>query len=167
MKRPPEPAALDRIRDMRKLSTDAERLLWKRLRGRQIDGAKFRRQVWLGVYIVDFVCLDAGLIIEADGGQHVDAVEYDERRTVVMARPGFTVLRFWNNEVLQNIDGVVRTIADLLAAPSPSHAQAGAGPFLSPSGRGDDNPSPTLGEGGVRSAPSAEREGEGARGEAQ
>jgi len=138
MKRPPDIAPLDRVREMRKLSTDAERMLWKHLRGRQIEGAKFRRQVWLGDYIVHFVCLDAKLIIEADGAHHADAVDYDERRTAVLAIQGFTVLRFWNNEILQNIDGVLRVIGiHLVAEPSPSHsARAERAP-----------PSPQVGEG--------------------
>ena len=136
MKRPPGSDALDRQRSLRTFGTDAERLLWSRLRGRRLEKQKFRRQVWLGNYIVDFICLDANLIIEADGGQHAEQMEYDDRRTAFLEKEGFRVLRFWNNDVLTNLDGVLQVITNALnKRPSPSHA-SGAGPSLSPEGRG-------------------------------
>ncbi len=135
MKRPHGDETLDRARDLRRLSTDAERTLWRELRNRRLSGHKFRRQVWLGPFIADLVCLEARLVIEADGAQHADAVDYDDQRSAWLAREGFAVLRFWNVDVLTNIRGVIATI--YAALPSPSHAQERAGPSLSPSGRGE------------------------------
>lgn len=85
--------------------TDAERLPWRHLRQRQVAGQKFRRQHPMGNYIVDFACLEASLIVEVDGGQHADRQEYDRERTAWLEGRGFRVLRFWNNEVLTNIEG--------------------------------------------------------------
>ena len=110
MKRPEGSDPLDRARDMRKLSTDVEKRLWAHLRGRRLDGWKFRRQTWIGEYIADFVCIDARLVVEADGGQHADAVAYDDRRSDWLAGEGFRMLRAWNNDVLTNTQGVLRTI---------------------------------------------------------
>ena len=90
--------------------TDAERKLWQYLRLCQLDGHKFRRQVRIGPYIADFVCLKAMLIIEVDGGQHADARAYDSRRDDFMRGQGYRILRFWNNEVLGNMDGVWQMI---------------------------------------------------------
>ena len=86
--------------------TDAERLLWQHLRSRQLAGLKFRRQHPIGRYILDFVCLEAGLVIEVDGGQHGPQHSYDEARTAWLGQRGYRVLRFWNNEVLTNPEGV-------------------------------------------------------------
>jgi very-short-patch-repair endonuclease len=94
--------------------TDAERQLWKHLRLRNIDGFKFRRQHTIGLFIVDFVCLEAWLVIEIDGGQHADARQYDASRTAAIEKERFRVLRFWNNEVLENLDGVLKAISDAL-----------------------------------------------------
>ena len=102
-------------RALRSAMTDAERALWLHLRERQRNGAKFRRQHPTGGYIVDFVCLDAKLIIEIDGGQHMDRVVHDTRRTKVLQQHGYMVLRFWNNEVLGNLAGVIETIDEALA----------------------------------------------------
>ena len=90
--------------------TDAERALWQVLRGRQISGIKFRRQHPLGDYILDFVSLEIKLIIEVDGGQHASQMEYDQARTEYLQSAGFQVLRFWNNEVLIEIDSVKEKI---------------------------------------------------------
>ncbi len=90
--------------------TDAERRLWRYLRLRQLDGHKFRRQVPIGPYIADFVCLKAMLVIEVDGGQHAEAHAYDSRRDDFMRGQGYRILRFWNNDVLANMDGVWQTI---------------------------------------------------------
>ena len=92
--------------------TDAERLLWRELRSRQLAGHKFRRQQPLGRYIVDFVCLGKRLIIELDGGQHADGQqsEYDRERTAWLERNGYHVLRVWNHDILQCIEAVKQTI---------------------------------------------------------
>ena len=89
-------------------ATDAERLLWQRLRSRQIVGAKFRRQATVGPYIVDFLCIEAKLAVEADGGQH--APERDAARTAWLESRGLRVIRFWNHDILQNIDGALQAI---------------------------------------------------------
>jgi very-short-patch-repair endonuclease len=90
--------------------TDAERSLWRNLRLRNIDGFKFRRQHVISPYIVDFACIEAGLIIEIDGGQHGDAIAYDAARREFLQKAGFRVLRFWNSDVLGNIDSVMQAI---------------------------------------------------------
>ena len=90
--------------------TDAELRLWTRLRVEQIDGYRFRRQVPIGPYVVDFACLKARLVIEVDGGQHVQAKEQDDKRTAWLASQGFRVLRFWDNDVLTQTDGVLEAI---------------------------------------------------------
>ncbi len=108
-----------RARRLRTEMTDAELRLWMRLRCEQIDGYCFRRQVPMGPYVVDLVCLKARLVIEIDGGQHAQLVERDDRRTAWLASRGFKVLRFWNNDVLQQTDGVVESIrASLPETPS-------------------------------------------------
>ncbi|MGH6906086.1 MAG: endonuclease domain-containing protein, partial [Geminicoccaceae bacterium] len=86
-------------RTLRQNLTDAERRLWSRMRGRQLDGCRFRRQAPLGPYVVDFVCLAAQLVIEVDGGQHSWQAEQDAVRRSGLEANGFHVLRFWNNEV--------------------------------------------------------------------
>jgi len=104
-----------RARALRYNPTEAERLLWRQLRFWQIDGYKFRRQQPLGHYIVDFVCLGKRLVVEVDGGQHAEQqMKYDSERDVWLAAQGFSVLRFWNNEVLKNIDGVKEIILNKL-----------------------------------------------------
>ena len=97
-------------RDLRKSSTDAERLLWRHLRAKQLAGLKFRRQEQIGCFIVDFVCYKASLIIEADGGQHMTDKEKDRERTLWLESQGFRVLRFWNHEILTNIEGVLEVV---------------------------------------------------------
>jgi len=94
--------------------TDAELCLWKRLRAKQIDGYRFRRQVPIGPYIADFACLKAHLVIEVDGGQHAQTREQDDRRTALLASHGFRVLRFWDNDVLLETDGVLESICAAL-----------------------------------------------------
>ena len=111
-----------RARNLRKNSTDAERALWSLLRDRRLAGYNFRRQVPIGPYIVDFVCYQSKLIIEVDGGQHQVQKQYDDARTAWLESEGFTVLRFWNNNVLVNRAGVVCVVASVLeqrSAPSP------------------------------------------------
>ena len=101
-------------RRLRKNLTDAGSRLWLHLRQRQLGGFRFRRQVPLGPYVVDFACLAEKLVIEVDGGQHADRVEQDERRSAWLAANGFRVLRFWNNDVLANTQGVLQTIFEAL-----------------------------------------------------
>jgi very-short-patch-repair endonuclease len=107
-------------RRLRRGQTDAEHALWQRLRGRQICAAKFRRQYPIPPFIVDFCCVERRLVIEIDGGQHAATVETDRRRTQSLQRQGYRVLRFWNSDVLQQIDAVLDEIDRALRqAPSP------------------------------------------------
>ena len=111
MKKHPTGGARDRARALRRNMTDAERSLWQILRSAQIDGHRSRRQVPFGRYIADFVCHDARLIIELDGGQHEEAPPQEAERSRFLQHQGYRILRFWNNEVLSNLDGVHATIA--------------------------------------------------------
>jgi very-short-patch-repair endonuclease len=140
MKRPPGEEALERQRQLRRESTEPEKRLWKHLRGRQVAGLKFRQQVWLGPYIVDFFCAEARLVIELDGETHVgpEAEAYDERRTALIEAEGYRVRRFWNNDVMQNIEGVVGTIEEAAREPAPHPPTAS---------RRAPPPSPLQGEG--------------------
>ncbi len=104
---------------LRKQSTDTEKLLWSRLRAKQIISCKFRRQQPIGNYIVDFVCFSEKLIIELDGGQHAIQKNKDKERDNWLCKEGFTVLRFWNNEVIENLEGVLDVISRHLMSPSP------------------------------------------------
>ena len=112
---------LARAREMRREPTPAERALWRMLRDRRLEDHKFRRQLRIEPYIVDFVCLERRLIIEADGGQHSEN-GYDERRDAFLKREGFEVLRLWNNDILTNSAGVFDTIFAALTTPHPSAA---------------------------------------------
>ncbi len=105
-----KPQAKQRSRSLRRQMTGPEQRLWKSLRQRQIGNYKFRRQHPFGIYILDFVCLDARLVIEVDGGQHLESSEYDQSRTLWLEQQGFRVLRFWNNEVINNLDAVLNVI---------------------------------------------------------
>jgi very-short-patch-repair endonuclease len=118
---------------LRRELTDAERKLWSALRNRQLDGAKFRRQQPIGRFIADFVCQERRLIIEADGGQHSGNLT-DDRRTAFLEGKGYRVLRFWNNDILSNLDGVARVIAAALSTSHPAQASP-------------ESPSPARGEG--------------------
>ncbi|HEX6840526.1 MAG TPA: DUF559 domain-containing protein, partial [Stellaceae bacterium] len=100
----------------RRDATDVEAALWRRLRDRQLADAKFRRQEPILGFTVDFVCHEKQLIIELDGGQHGLRVDEDGRRTQMLEQAGFRVLRFWNNDVIQNLDGVLETIQTSLSA---------------------------------------------------
>jgi len=104
-----------RSRKLRRDATDAERKLWSILRNRQLAGYKFRQQVEIDGYIADFLCAERRLIIEVDGGQHTP--ERDARRTAYLESQGFRILRFWNHDVLQNLDGVWTTIEEALTTP--------------------------------------------------
>src|SRR5215475_4588926 len=101
-------------RRLRRNQTDAERILWFRLRDRRLDGWKFRRQVPIDRFIADFLCADGKLIVELDGGQHEQDKERDSERTNALEAMGYVVLRFWNNDVMRNIDGVLQTILSTL-----------------------------------------------------
>ena len=92
----------------------AERTLWFQLRGRRLNGLKFKRQVPIDRYIADFCCSDARLIIELDGGQHATRTAEDANRTKILEAMGYLVLRFWNNDVLQNLEGVLEEILKTL-----------------------------------------------------
>jgi very-short-patch-repair endonuclease len=102
-----------RARDLRKNSTDAERHLWYQLRANRL-GFKFKRQVPIGPYIVDFVCLEKRLIIELDGGQHMDNQIYDMKRMDWLMAHGFKVLRFWNHDVFQQMPSILEVIMTAL-----------------------------------------------------
>jgi adenine-specific DNA-methyltransferase len=137
-----------KARDLRTRQTDAEAILWRALRDRRLDGFKFKRQVPCGRYIVDFLCAEAGLIIEVDGGQHAEAqARRDEIRTGFLEKEDFRVLRFWNNEVLGNIEGVLVSIRQALLdcrAPSPQPSPPRGEGVL---GHASSSPSPPGGEG--------------------
>jgi very-short-patch-repair endonuclease len=124
---------LAKAQRLRRNLTDAERKLWSALRNRQINGAKFRRQQPIGPFVADFVCHDPRLIVEADGGQHSVARE-DASRTAFLESKGYRVLRFWNNDILSNLDGIAQVIATALSTPHPAPAEP-------------ESPSPSRGEG--------------------
>jgi very-short-patch-repair endonuclease len=128
-------APVARARSLRVNITNAERKLWYALRDRRFAGHKFRRQVPIGPYIAAFVCYQARLVIEVDGGQHAESAR-DARRDRWLAQNGFRVLRFWNNEVLQNLEGVWTVIFEALQQATPHPARASRG-----------HPSPSRGEG--------------------
>jgi very-short-patch-repair endonuclease len=104
------PKGYENARQLRHELTPAERKLWATLRGDQLNGASFRRQHAIGPYIADFCSIKAKLIIELDGSQHLEQEEYDAERTKYLEAQGYTVIRFWNNEVLNNLDGVILAI---------------------------------------------------------
>ncbi|MBP7798145.1 MAG: endonuclease domain-containing protein [Thermoanaerobaculaceae bacterium] len=110
----PEVTTLERARRLRKEQTDVERRLWKDLRGRKFLGFKFRRQHPIGCYVVDFVCLEARVVVELDGGQHATRTDYDATRSAFLKERGFRVLRFWNFEVNRNRRGVLETVLGAL-----------------------------------------------------
>ena len=117
---------LDNAKLLRHNLTDAEQKLWYHLRAYRFMGRKFKRQKPMGRYVVDFVCLEEKLIIELDGGQHAESVEYDHVRDSWLRSEGYTVLRFWNNELINEMDGVLEQIRLTLdsgvqtLSPSPS-----------------------------------------------
>ena len=120
-------------RKLRHQSIDAERMLWKYLRAHRMAGYKFKRQVVIEPYIVDFMCLEARLIVEADGGQHLEQVEDDLKRSRFLESLGYKVVRFWNHEILCDIHSVLERIHScLIESPSPHPSPFGRG-----LGRGD------------------------------
>jgi very-short-patch-repair endonuclease len=109
-------------RTLRKTQTDAERLLWQRLRNRQLLGVKFRRQMPIGRYVVDFASVEIKLVIELDGSQHIDCQKADEYRTGFLQREGYKVVRFWNNDVLMKTDTVLEAITQAVSRRQPEAA---------------------------------------------
>jgi very-short-patch-repair endonuclease len=118
---------IKRARQLRNNPTVAERRLWRCLSRRQIEGAKFSRQMSVGAFICDFLCRERRLIVEVDGGQH-SANPKDETRTAFLEQEGYRVVRFWNNDVLGNMDGVLQIIAEAVRTdppPTPSRKREG------------------------------------------
>jgi len=118
-------------RALRRRATIAETLLWSRLRNRGLHGAKFRRQVPVGPFVADFLCAEAKFVVEVDGGQHAQS-ETDAARDAWLGANGYAVARYWNNDVLGNIEGVLEDIAARLA----DRGAQPLTPTLSPKGRG-------------------------------
>ena len=114
--------SLEYAKELRKKMTDAENLLWHYLKKRQIGGVKFRKQSPIGKYIVDFVCFEKNLIIELDGGQHLENqnIEHDKRRDEFLEKSGYTVLRFFNTDIFKNIEGVLECVYDNVIPPTPN-----------------------------------------------
>ena len=111
---------------LRKRLTDAEKLMWRHLRGKQLEGFKFRRQEPIGNYVADFVCYEKRIIVEVDGSQHCS--EKDHERDRWFEGQGFKVIRFWNSEVLKNTEGVWEVIRKtMLVSPSPNPSHQGRG----------------------------------------
>jgi len=115
----------DRSRSLRAGSTDAERALWAHLKARNLAGCKFRRQYAISGFVVDFVCLERRLVVELDGGQHVEQSAYDERRSAILSKSAFRVIRFWNDDVLLRMESVLEEILrQLQTPPSPQPSPA-------------------------------------------
>ena len=110
---------ITRARNLRKVASDAESQLWRELRARRLNGFKFKRQVQLGSFIVDFACLETGLIIEADGGHHLEQQIHDEARTRWLRANGYRVLRFWNDGILLRLPDVLEQIIRHLSSDYP------------------------------------------------
>jgi very-short-patch-repair endonuclease len=108
-----------RARRLRRDQTDAEKKLWGRLRAKGLDQFRFRRQFAIGNFIADFACPEAGLVIELDGGHHVDQATKDDWRTKIIAQHGFRVIRFWDSGVLTGIDDVIKKIVEALRETPP------------------------------------------------
>jgi very-short-patch-repair endonuclease len=107
-------------RGLRKSLTDAERVLWHNLRDRRLGGWNFRRQHVIGPFIVNFICVEKKLIVEVDGGQHAEMIIQDHNRTEYLNKNGYRVMRFWNNEVLQETEAVLQVLFSTLSADTPS-----------------------------------------------
>jgi very-short-patch-repair endonuclease len=119
----------ERARHLRKNLTDTERFVWHRLRKRQLAHFKFRRQMPLGPFIVDFISLERRVILELDGGQHTEQAEEDQKRTEWLQGQGFRVLRFWNHEVWKDWDAIEQVLWEALEAvpPTPTLPRQGGG----------------------------------------
>jgi adenine-specific DNA-methyltransferase len=115
-------------RSLRTASTDAEAALWRHLRARRLGNLKFRRQFPISGYVADFVCLEAKLIVELDGGQHLETQARDAHRTAVLMKSGFRVLRFWDDDVLKDVQSVLEEILRAVPpSPQPSPASGRGG----------------------------------------
>ena len=120
-------------RMLRSQMTDAERLLWHHLRARRLSGFRFRRQLVIEPYIVDFVYLDVKLVVEADGGQHEEQQDRDSERTAYLETLGYRVLRFWNHEMLNGTQAVLERIHhELIESPHPNPLPEGEGADVGP-----------------------------------
>jgi very-short-patch-repair endonuclease len=117
----------DAARKLRRRATEAEKRLWFQLRHRQIEGFKFRRQQPIGKHIVDFVSFEKRLIVELDGGQHKARKDEDRDRDQFFQDQGFEVIRFWNTDVFENLEGVLEAIQERLLSPSPDPYHQGRG----------------------------------------
>jgi very-short-patch-repair endonuclease len=115
-----KPQRTNNARSLRSDMTLAEQKLWQAIRGKQLERYRFRRQHPIGPCIADFACIDKSLVIELDGGQHQERVAYDEQRTTFLQRQGWHVLRFWNNDVLNNLEGVLAKVIEVLTTAPPS-----------------------------------------------
>jgi very-short-patch-repair endonuclease len=120
-----EMTLLDNARSLRTHQTDAEQKLWQQLRANRFMGLKFKRQKPMGPYIADFVCLECRLIVEVDGSQHLLSLS-DQARDAWFVGQGYRVLRFWNNQVLQEMDGVLESIRQVVISPPPQAVKGGA-----------------------------------------
>jgi very-short-patch-repair endonuclease len=136
MKKHPVDGAHARARTLRHNMTEAEKRIWQILRSHGMNGYKFRRQVPIGRFIADFACHEARLIVEIDGGQHDRSSPQDAGRSGFLENQGYRILRFWNNEVLANPDGVHETIADEMRRITPTqtlpHQGGGLRPTINP-----------------------------------
>ncbi|MBA4011461.1 MAG: endonuclease domain-containing protein [Phenylobacterium sp.] len=126
----PRNASTAKARSLRATQTNAEGYLWASLRNRQLGGWKWRRQVGVGPFIVDFLCIEAGLVIELDGGGHAERLEQDALRTAMLGAHGLRVIRFWNHGVFESREGVCDAILAACGGERSPH------PTLSPEGRG-------------------------------
>jgi lipoate-protein ligase B/very-short-patch-repair endonuclease len=133
-------ALVEKAKENRKNPTEPEKKIWQALRAEQLGNYKFRRQEPIGDYIADFVCHEKNLIIEIDGESHTSSIQYDSQRTDEFNSLGYRVIRFWNNEVMENLDGVLESISEvLISIPPPSP----------PKGRGENNNFPPKEMGGI------------------
>lgn len=129
--------AIPRARSLRTKHTDAERIFWNLVRNRGFAGLKFVRQYPIGPFIADFACRDLMLVVEIDGSQHAES-KYDGKRTAFINSEGYSVLRFWNNEVIFELPGVYELLRTIAAGDRPSPGWRFSPATLSPTGRGDD-----------------------------
>ncbi|MGN0031681.1 MAG: endonuclease domain-containing protein [Candidatus Gastranaerophilaceae bacterium] len=112
MKRLYSSSSLENAKTLRSNQTDCENIIWQNLRAKRLNNIKFRRQVPIGKYIVDFVNLDKKLVIELDGSQHLDAIQYDNNRTEYLTNLGYKVVRFNNNDIINNLESVLNKIVE-------------------------------------------------------
>jgi len=145
---------VQRARELRRNPTDTERKLWHHIRDKRIENFRFRRQRPIGKYIVDFICLEVNLVIELDGGHHADQQQYDAERTKYLTAQGLHVLRYWNNDVMQNIEGVLEDIRAALllrtpSQPSPQEGKERSAPIEATDKIPRSPPSPARGKAGM------------------